>query len=382
MKIIVAPDSYKGSLTAVQVASAMARGIGRVYPEAQVVQMPIADGGEGTVVAMVAALGGEMVETTVQGPLGAPVVAQWGLVASGETAVIEMAAASGLPLLSSAERDPLRASSHGTGELIVAALDKGVKRIIIGLGGSATNDGGAGMAQALGAKLYDDWGKPLQPGGAALARLETVDLSALDARLAETEIWVACDVDNPLCGPQGASAVYGPQKGATSEMVAQLDAALAVYAGIMTEATGRAVAEKPGTGAAGGLGAGLLWLTNARLRPGVEMVLEVAEFEKQLLDTDWVLTGEGRTDQQTAFGKAPIGVASAAKRHAVPVALLSGGLSQGWQAVLEAGIDAAASVVPGPMRLEECLAAGEELVADGAERLCLLLALGEKLKKH
>lgn len=379
MKIVIAPDSYKGSLSAIQVADAMARGVARVFGDAQIRRIPIADGGEGTVAAMVAALDGELVVSRVRGPLGDPVEATWGLLENGTTAVIEMAAASGLPLIDAALRDPLRASSYGTGELICAALDRGVARIIIGLGGSATNDGGAGMAEALGARLYDDWGKPLLPGGAALSRLETVDLSQLDSRLEATEIWVACDVDNPLCGPQGASSVYGPQKGATPEMVRQLDAALQNYAAIMSEATGRNVADVPGSGAAGGLGAGLLWLTPAKLRPGVEMVLEVSAVAEELKDADLVLTGEGRTDRQTACGKAPVGVAALAKRYGVPVALLSGGLSEGWAVVLDAGIDAALSVVPGPMRLEECLAAGEDLVADGAERLCRLLALGQKM---
>lgn len=380
MKIVVAPDSYKGSLSAVQVADAIARGIKKVYPEAEVCKLPIADGGEGTVAAMVAALGGEFVSSSVRGPRGKMVMAQWGLIEDGETAVLEMAAASGLTLLEEDERDLRLASSYGTGELIAAALDRGVKRIIIGIGGSAVNDGGVGMAEALGVRFYDDWGVSLKPGGAALARLETVELDGLDHRLAETEIIVACDVDNPLCGPRGASAVYGPQKGATPEMVEELDAALSVYGKMMAEVTGKKMADLPGAGAAGGLGAGLLWFTGAKLRPGVELVLEVSGFADLIANADLIITGEGRTDSQTLCGKAPSGVARLAAQHGVPVALLSGGLSQGWKTLLEHGVDAANSIVPGPMRLAECLAEAENLLEDAAERFCLALALGEKIK--
>ncbi len=351
-----------------------------MYPEAEICRLPIADGGEGTVAAMIAALGGEFVSSSVRGPRGKMVTARWGLIDNGKTAVLEMAEASGLTLLAPDERDPRVASSYGTGELILAALDRGVERIIIGVGGSAVNDGGVGMGQALGAKFYDDWGISLQPGGAALARLETVELDCLDERLAKTEIIVACDVDNPLCGPRGASAVYGPQKGATPEMVEELDAALAVYAKTMAEVTGRDFADTPGAGAAGGLGVGLLWFANAKLRPGVELVLDVSGFAELIADADLIITGEGRTDSQTLYGKAPSGVAQLAARQGIPVALLSGGLSQGWETLLAHGVDAACSIVPGPMRLAECLAEAEKLLEDAAERFCLAIALGEKIK--
>ncbi len=319
MLIVVAPDSYKGSVSALGVAQAMARGILRVFPEAEVRQIPIADGGEGTVDALVAATGGAIRNAEVTGPLGEKITAHWGILGDGRTAVIEMAAASGLPLVPPAQRDPRITTSFGTGELIRAALDAGLRSIIIGIGGSATNDGGVGMAQALGARFFDAEGHPLPPGGAALARLQTIDLSGIDARLGEAQITVACDVDNPLCGARGASAVFGPQKGATPETVAELDAALAHFADCARQATGRDVALLPGAGAAGGLGAGLMYFTAAKLRPGVEIVLEAVGFADLVEDAAFVVTGEGRTDFQTAFGKAPVGVAKLAKRFGIPV---------------------------------------------------------------
>jgi len=265
--------------------------------------------------------------------------------------------------------------------LLHAALDRGVKKIIIGIGGSATNDGGMGMAKALGARFFDRNGGDLPEGGAALRDLARVDISGLDPRLAETEILVACDVDNPLCGPRGASAVYGPQKGATPEMIVELDAALAVFAERATEATGKDAAELPGAGAAGGLGAGLLFFSNAQLRPGVEIVLEAAGFAGMVAKADIVFTGEGRTDFQTAFGKAPVGVAKVAKQFDVPVVCLSGGLGQGAEHVLTEGIDAIFSVVPQPMALDECMKEGPALVTNAAEQICRLLKIGMVLKR-
>ena len=279
MRVLVAPDSFKGSAAALAVAQAMARGVRAVFPEAEVLPVPIADGGEGTVEALVVATGGALREATVTGPLGQPVVARWGVLGDGETAVVEMAAASGLPLVPRERRDPRRTTTRGTGELMRAALDAGSRKLVVGIGGSATNDGGTGMARALGARFLGPDGAELPEGGAALARLDRVDLSGLDPRLAGAELLVACDVDNPLTGPRGASAVYGPQKGATPEMVRELDAALCRFAERAREATGRDVAGRPGAGAAGGLGAGLLFFTPARLRPGVEIVLEATGFE-------------------------------------------------------------------------------------------------------
>lgn len=373
MRIVVAPDSFKGSVSAVGVAEAMERGIRRVFPSADVRKMPIADGGEGTVEALVSATGGTVHEIEVTGPLGERVRAHWGVLGDGKTAVIEMAAASGLPLVPADQRDPGRATTFGTGELIGAALDAGLRKIIIGIGGSATNDGGAGMARALGVRFLDASGDELPDGGAALARLQRIDLAGFDARLNETEIVVACDVDNPLCGPRGASAVFGPQKGATPEAVEELDRALARFALCAKAATGRDVATLPGAGAAGGLGAGLLLFTHAKLRPGVEIVLEAVGFADFVRNADFVITGEGRTDFQTAFGKAPVGVAKVAKLFGVPVFCLSGGLGEGADDVLAHGVDATLSICERPMTLDECMRAGGVLIESGAARLCRVI---------
>lgn len=376
MRIIVAPDSYKGSMPALGVAEAMARGIQAVFPDAEILKVPIADGGEGTVAALVAATGGRILRTEVRGPLGEPVQAPWGVSGDGRTAFIEMAAASGLPLVPEGHRDPRITSTYGTGQLLKAAMDAGLARLVVGIGGSATNDGGAGMARALGARFLDAEGQELPEGGAALARLARIDLSGLDPRLREASILVACDVDNPLCGPWGASAVYGPQKGATPEMVAELDAALAVFARVAAAVTYREAALRPGAGAAGGLGAGLLFFTDAKLRPGVSVVLDATEFDALAQTADLIMTGEGRTDAQTAMGKAPMGVAEVAKHYGVPVICLSGGLGEGADEVLAHGIDALASVAPGPMALEACLAQGAALVEAAASRVCRLLKVG------
>jgi glycerate kinase len=380
LRVVVAPDSFKGSLSALEAAAAMARGVRAAFPSAEVVEVPIADGGEGTAAALMRATGGQLREQTVAGPLGDPVRATWGLLGDGRTAVIEMASGSGLLLVPSERRDPARASSQGTGELIRAALDAGVRRLVVAIGGSATNDGGCGALQALGARFLDSAGLPLPPGGAALARLARVDLAALDARLAACELSVACDVDNPLTGPRGASAIFGPQKGATPAMVALLDEALERFAAVARQATGRDVAQTPGAGAAGGMGAGLLFFTPAQLRRGVELVLDVVRFEDRLQGADLVITGEGRTDGQTSMGKAPVGVAAVAKRAGVPVVCLSGGLGPGAEAVLEQGIDALASASPGPMALEEAMERASELVELAAVRVCRLLRLGHALR--
>ena len=380
MRIIVAPDSFKGSVSALGVAEAMERGILAVFPEAEVLKVPIADGGEGTVEALVAATGGRLLHNSVRGPLGDPVRAHWGISGDGSTAFLEMASASGLPLVSKDRRDPRITSTFGTGELMKAALDAGLRKLVIGIGGSATNDGGTGMARALGVRLLDAEDRDLPEGGAALASVARIDLSGLDPRLKDASILVACDVDNPLCGPRGASAVYGPQKGATPEMVAELDAALGVFAGVASMATGRDVALVPGAGAAGGLGAGLLFFTPANLRPGVSIVLETTGFEALVQGADLVITGEGRTDFQTAMGKAPVGVAAVAKRHGVPVVCIAGGLGDGADDVLAHGIDALASTVPQPMTLEACMTQGAALVEAAAARVCRLLKVGMSLR--
>jgi len=373
LRIVVAPDSYKGSVSALGVAQAMERGILQIFPGADVRKVPIADGGEGTVEALVTATGGQLRQTEVSGPLGERISAQWGILGDGQTAVIEMAAASGLPLVAKEKRNPLVATTFGTGELMRAALDAGLRKIIIGIGGSATNDGGTGMARAFGARFIGEDGKDLAEGGAALIRLERIDVSKLDARLLETEITVACDVDNPLCGPRGASAVFGPQKGATPAMVGELDAALAHFAACARRTTGRDVAELSGAGAAGGLGAGLMFFTAAKLKPGVEIVLDAVGFADVVKEAAFVITGEGRTDFQTAYGKAPVGVAKVAKRFAVPVFCLSGGLGEGADDVLEQGIDAVISICDKPMTLDECMSAGDALIEAGALRLCRII---------
>ena len=373
MRIVVAPDSYKGSACAMAVAKAMERGIHQVFPTAEVCKVPIADGGEGTVEALVTATQGQFRQTLVIGPLGQPVTAQWGILGDGKTAVIEMAAASGLPLLTPEQRNPRLTTTFGTGELLRAALDAGLRKIILGIGGSATNDGGMGTAQALGIRFMGDDGAELPYGGAALARLKQIDLSGLDPRLRNAEITVACDVDNPLCGPRGASAVFGPQKGATPELVAELDAALAHFAEVATQATGRQAADQPGAGAAGGLGAAMLFFTSAQLRPGVDIVLDAVRFAEVVKGAAFVITGEGRTDFQTAFGKAPVGVAKVAKPFKVPVFCISGALGEGTDTLLSHGIDALLSICDKPMTLEEAMNTGENLIEAATARLCRII---------
>ncbi len=366
MKIVIAPDSYKESLSALEVAQAVEAGFRQVFPDAEYVLVPVADGGEGTVDAMVAATGGRKEIVTVTGPLGEPVEAFYGLTGDGETAVIEMAAASGLMLVPAAARNPLRTSSRGTGELIRAALDAGARRFILGIGGSATNDGGAGMVQALGARLLDADGRDVEGSGGGLARLERIDVSALDPRLKECRIEGACDVDNPLTGARGASAVFGPQKGATPEMVQALDANLARLARIVGRDLGVAVDTVPGAGAAGGMGAAMLAFFGATLKPGIEIVTAAVDLDDHVRDADLVITGEGRIDFQTVHGKTPIGVARVAKRHGKPVIGIAGSLGAEVGVVHAHGIDAVFSVLGKPCTLDEALrdaAANVELTA-------------------
>ena len=366
MKIVIAPDSYKESLSALEVAQAVEAGFRQVFPDADYVLVPVADGGEGTVDAMVAATGGRTETVTVSGPLGEPVEALYGLTGDGDTAVIEMAAASGLALVPPDRRNPLLTSSRGTGELIRAALDAGARRFILGIGGSATNDGGAGMVQALGARLLDLEGRELDGSGGDLARLERIDVSALDPRLAECRIEVACDVDNPLTGARGASAVFGPQKGATPEMVQALDANLARLARIVGRDLGVAVDTVPGAGAAGGMGAAMLAFFGATLKPGIEIVTAAVDLDDHVRDADLVITGEGRIDFQTVHGKTPIGVARVAKRHGKPVIGIAGSLGAEVGVVHAHGIDAVFSVLSKPCTLDEALrdaAANVELTA-------------------
>ncbi|PPV42385.1 glycerate kinase [Ectopseudomonas oleovorans] len=367
MKIVIAPDSFKESLSAPDVAAAIARGWQQVFPEAECLLRPMADGGEGTVDAVLAAVGGERRECEVRGPMGAPVKAHWGWLGQG-TAVIEMAAASGLHWVPCEQRDARLASSFGTGELIREALDAGATRIILGLGGSATNDAGVGLLQALGMHFLDAQGRELAPGGAALAGLDQLDLSGLDARLLKVQIEVAADVDNPLCGPRGASAVFGPQKGATPEHVAELDTALGRFARIAAATLGEDHAEFPGVGAAGGLGFAARAFLKASFRPGIALVAELSGLAAAVENADLVITGEGRMDAQTLHGKTPVGVARVARAAGVPVIALSGSLGDNYQALYEAGIEAAFSLAPGPLSLEQAMAcAAAELQARTAD---------------
>ncbi len=356
MKIVIAPDSFKESLSAPEVAAAIARGWQRVFPEAECLLRPMADGGEGTVDALLAAVGGERRECWVRGPMGEPVRAHWGWLGEG-TAVIEMAAASGLHWVPREQRDARVASSFGTGELIAEALQAGATRIILGLGGSATNDAGAGLLQALGMRFLDDQGRELAAGGAALAALDQLDLSGLDARLLQVQIEVAADVDNPLCGARGASAVFGPQKGATPEQVAELDTALGRFARIAAATLGEDHAEFPGVGAAGGLGFAARAFLKATFRPGIELVAELSGLAEAVQGADLVITGEGRIDAQTLHGKTPVGVARVAQDAGVPVIALAGSLGEDYQALYDAGIEAAFSLAPGPLSLEQAMAA-------------------------
>jgi glycerate kinase len=332
VRIVVAPQEYKGTLTAEEAAAAMAKGVGRALPDAIVDVLPLADGGPGTVRAIVRARGGALRRTTVRGPLGKPVEAEWGLL-DDSTAVIEMAAAAGLVLVPEAQRDPRITTTYGVGELVSAALNAGARRVVVGLGGSATNDGGAGMAEALGVRLSDAEGRDLPPGGAALASVARIDASGFDARLAGVSVLGATDVRNPLCGPEGASIIYGPQKGATPEVALELDAALARYAAVIERDLGMAVADVTGAGAAGGLGAGLIAFLHAEIRPGIEVVAEVVRLRERIHGADLVITGEGRLDGQTQYGKTVAGVARIAKEEGVPVIVVPGALGNGWESM-------------------------------------------------
>ncbi|ANU37403.1 glycerate kinase [Vibrio scophthalmi] len=375
MKIVIAPDSYKESLSAMDVAIAIEHGFKQVLPNAEYIKLPMADGGEGTVQSLVDATGGDIIEHAVTGPLGEQVNGFYGLMGDGKTAIIEMAAASGLHLVEPAKRNPMLTTTLGTGELIQAVLDKGVEHIIVGIGGSATNDGGLGMAQALGIRLLDEAGQSLGFGGGELEKLHTIDMSGLDPRLAQVRLEVACDVDNPLCGPKGASQVFGPQKGATPEMVAQLDSNLAHYSEVIKQQLGHDVLNRPGAGAAGGLGAALMGLLNAELRPGIEIVMDAVNLTDVVADADLVITGEGRIDSQTIHGKTPIGVARAAKKHSVPVIGISGCLTQDCGVVHEHGIDAVFAVVNRSVDLPTAMAEAAENIELTARNVAAMFAL-------
>ncbi|KFI94466.1 glycerate kinase [Bifidobacterium stellenboschense] len=375
-RYLCAPDSFKESLTAIQAAQAMARGIKNADPDAEVRCLPMADGGEGTTRALVDATGGTMRTIDAHDPLGRPVRAAFGMLGDGTTAVVETAEASGLALLDPGERNPLVASSYGTGELIRAALDAGARRILVGLGGSATNDAGAGLLQALGVRLLDGCGRDLEPGGAALAGLDHVDLTGLDPRVRDVEIVAACDVTNPLTGPDGASAVFGPQKGASAADVASLDKALTRFAIVVERQLDAPIADRPGAGAAGGIGAAFLAFLHARFMPGVDLVIEQSGLDEAARWADIVLTGEGSIDFQTKFSKTPAGVARTAKKHGRPVIAVAGHIGRGVDELREVGIDAVFGIAPGAATLDDLLRHAADNVAFTTEQVVRTLRLG------
>ena len=372
MSIVLAPDSFKGSLSAAQVAQAMARGVQRVLPKTNLTLLPLSDGGEGLVDSLAAASGGKILDYQVTGPLGEKVTAQMGLMGNGQTAVIEMAQASGLILVPEDKRNPLQTTTFGTGELIKKALDLGCNHLIIGIGGSATNDGGMGMAQALGFRFLDEEGQSLGFGGGELARLARIDASSKDPRLEGTTIEVACDVTNPLTGPSGAAHIYGPQKGATPEMVELLDAGLANLDRVLQRDLGKSVGQVPGAGAAGGLGAGLMALLGGRLVSGIELVLDVLEFDDKAKGAQLIITGEGKFDAQSAFGKVPMGVAQRARSLGVPVVVVAGSVLPSADVLHGEGVTAYFSILNQPMTLKEAMERGAELVENQAAQVMRL----------
>ncbi|KAA9300195.1 MULTISPECIES: glycerate kinase [Aerococcus] len=376
MKIVLAPDSFKEALTAQEVCRAMAAGIRRVCPQAEILSLPMADGGEGTVQALLAAREGSLEKSWVTGPLARQKLqASWGRLADGETAVIEMAAASGLELLDRAERNPWDTTTYGTGELIQAALDAGCRKVILGIGGSATNDGGVGMAMALGARFLDDQGQSLGWGGGALADLAQIDLSQLDPRLKQTEILVASDVTNPLVGDQGAAAIFGPQKGADPAMVEALDRNLNQVATCAMRglALDWDLAHYPGGGAAGGLGAGLMAFLGAQLQPGIDLVIAESQLAQHCQDADYILTGEGSLDGQSVFGKTPQGVARIGRAAGIPVIALAGRLGPGAQALYDEGVQALFAIGREPTSLETALAETAKNLEMSCENIMRLL---------
>ena len=378
MNILIAPDSFKESLSATEVAQAIKRGFSEVFPEANYVCLPMADGGEGTTQALVSATGGNIFNRQVVGPLGDTVNAQWGVLGDQVTAIIETAEAGGLHLVPKESRNPLLATSFGTGELIKTALDQGVTRIILGLGGSATNDGGAGLLQALGARFLDNKQRELPVGGGALAKLHSIDVSALDQRLAKVKFEVACDVNNPLTGPQGASFVYGAQKGATPQMIALLDNNLQHLAVVIEKTMGCDVAQRAGAGAAGGIGAILLAFLNAQLKPGIQTVLDAVNINQYLQVSDLVITGEGRIDGQSIYGKTPVGVALRAKSFNCDVLAIAGSLGDDAEVVHDQGIDAMFSIVNGVVSLEEALTNAAINLQRSARNVAKVWALAQR----
>ncbi|MBN4064201.1 glycerate kinase [Dehalococcoides mccartyi] len=374
-KVVLAPQGFKESLTGMEIAKAMSIGVKKVWPEAETVLIPVADGGDGTLQALVDSSDGEVRTAQVQDAIGRTIDAQWGALGNGTTAVIEVASAVGLARLTKDERDVRNASTYGVGQLFMEALDAGFTDFIIGVGGSATNDGGAGMIQAMGGKLTDEDGKDIDRGGIALSKLANIDVTNLETRMAGANVVVACDVNNPLCGTRGASAIYGPQKGATSEDIQDLDAALANFAEVIAKDLHTDVADIPGAGASGGLGAGLMGFFDARLRLGADIVLDAVNIDKHLKDADLVIVGEGQFDRSTVFNKSPVAVAQRAKRRGTPVIGIAGSLGGGFREVHEHGIDAIFSLVNRPMSLKTAMDDTKRLVAIATEEACRAIAI-------
>ncbi|OLN31970.1 glycerate kinase [Desulfosporosinus metallidurans] len=371
MRFVAAPDSFKGSLSAIEASLCIERGVKGIFPDAVVQKFPIADGGEGLVKTVIAAAGGNLIEVQVVGPIGQTVKAVCGILDDGETGLIEVASACGLPLVGPEQRNPEQTTSYGVGELILKLVDSGCRRIVVGLGGSATNDGGVGMASALGIRFLDSERQIVETNVGNLEYVSEIDLSGLDPRLAEVEIIGACDVDSPLCGPHGASAVFGPQKGATPEQVNHLDHLLQHLGTLLYQTTGRNIAEIPGAGAAGGLGAGLLGFLGARLVKGSALVLGLIGLDQVFASggIDLVITGEGEINGQTVLGKAPIAVAELAKRYGLPIVAMTGSLGPGYTAVYQHGIDSVQCIVSRPMSLEEAMHNAASMLEDAVDQL-------------
>ena len=386
MKIIVAPDSFKGSVTALEAAESIELGLRRVFPDAIIDKIPMADGGEGTVQSLVDATGGQLRTERVLDPLGNEIEAEYGLLSDGASsyncAVIEMAAASGLTLVPTDKRNPLHTTTYGTGQLIRSALETGCRKLIIGIGGSATNDAGAGMAEALGVKFLKADGNPIEHGCGGLTELTSIDIKDIHSAISDTDIVVACDVNNPLTGLDGASYVYGPQKGATPEMVKTLDDNLSHFDEILIHTLGQSYDSIPGAGAAGGLGAGLMAFLNAKLRLGVDIMIDAVNLRERMKGASLVITGEGQIDYQTAFGKTPIGVAKVAKETNIPVIAIAGGIGEGAEAVYAEGIDSMLGIVQAPMSLENAVEDAVQLIADTAEQAARLVMIGTHLHQR
>lgn len=381
MKIVIAPDSFKGSLTALEVASAIEEGLYKYNKDFTIEKVPMADGGEGTVESLVSLTNGEIIIVEVKDPLMRDIKGFYGLLGDKKTAVIEMAAASGLPLLKQDERNPLIASTYGTGQLIKDALDRGCKNFIIGIGGSATNDGGTGMLKALGVKFLNKDNKEIKDGAIELDQLYKVDMTNFDKRIFECDIKVACDVENPLCGENGASFIFGPQKGADKQMIKVLDENLHHYGEILESTFDMDVINISGAGAAGGMGAAFIAVIKAKLERGIDIVVRESKLSEKLEDCDLVFTGEGRIDYQTKFGKTPFGVASEARKKDIPVIALAGSIGEGTETLYEVGFDGIFSIIDKPMELDDAIKNGSELVKEAAYRIINLYMTHERKSK-